>query len=373
MESKQTAQQSLNFAPLQSVVTKADVADFKARHKPAQKPISRAWVIVAIAAGAIFFLVILGAFSSVRGAGSLGISPSVVFIWLVALSGFAAIAYFSSRKRFETVIRLERFAIANGMRLRYDVQAPVFAGMIFDEGHSRKLKEALVLADGTELGNYQYVTGSGKNRSTHNFGYIRIPLTRSLPHMVLDARSNNLFGALSNLPDTFHRDQTLSLEGDFDKYFTLYAPKQYERDALYVFTPDVMAKLIDEGKGYDMEVIGKELYVYTSGRIDLSDQAVLSSVLGIVSTIAAELRDQTAHYADERVGDRSANVVAPQGARLKRGVNWFVVGGIVLFLGYQFVPSLLTRDGVMLLPLVMPMLFGVLAVIIVMKKMKGGQ
>lgn len=335
MEPKQTTSQSFDFVPLASPVTKADIADFKARHKPTTKTLSKVWSLLIVIAVVVFMMIFFGAIMSAQAASGKGIPPFMIFIWIASLFGFVALAYYSSRKRSETLVRLERFAKANSMRLRYDVPSPVFAGMIFDEGHSRKLKESLVMADGTEIGNYQYVTGSGKNRSTHSFGYIRIPLTRTLPHMVLDARSNNFFGALSNLPDTFHRDQTLSLEGDFDKHFTLYAPKQYERDALYVFTPDVMAKLIDEGKAYDMEVIGKELYVYTSGRIDIANQTVLSSVLGIISVIASELRDQTASYADERVGDSSANIVAPQGAQLKRGTNWLIVGIVATFIFFH--------------------------------------
>lgn len=335
MDTKQTTPVSINYAPLDSAVTKADIADFKARHKPTAKTLSKVWSLVIVVAVVVFMLIIFGAIMSAQAAGGKGIPPFMMFIWVASLFGFVAVAYFSSRKRSQTLVRLERFATANGMRLRYDVSSPVFAGMIFDEGHSRELKESLVMADGTELGNYQYVTGSGKNRSTHSFGYIRIPLARALPHMVLDARSNNLFGALSNLPDTFHRDQTLSLEGDFDKHFTLYAPKQYERDALYVFTPDVMAKLIDEGSKYDMEVIGKELYVYTSGRLNLTNRTSLQSLFTIISTIAGELRDQTAYYADERVGDRSANIVAPQGAQLRRGTNWLVVGIVVTFIFFH--------------------------------------
>ena len=147
--------------------------------------------------------------------------------------------------------------------------------------------------------------------------------------MVLDAKKNNMFGKISNLTDTFDRSQTLALEGDFNEYFTLYAPKQYERDALYVFTPDVMAKLIDNGAQFDMEVIDDELYIYKSGRIGLTDEAQLRSILSIFDTIAAELKDQTDYYADERVGDRAQNIVAVPGARLKHGVNWVVVAIVV--------------------------------------------
>ena len=62
-----------------------------------------------------------------------------------------------------------------------------------------------------------------------------------------------------------NRAQRLSLEGDFDDYFTLYCPETYERDALYLFTPDVMARLIDRVRGFDVEIIDDWLF-FTSSR-----------------------------------------------------------------------------------------------------------
>ncbi|MEO7546479.1 MAG: hypothetical protein ABIT21_09370 [Terrimesophilobacter sp.] len=74
-----------------------------------------------------------------------------------------------------------------------------------------------------------------------------------VPNMILDAKSNNFLW--TNLPQNFSRNQVLSLEGDFDKHFTLYCPKEYEHDALYVFTPDLMTRLIDHAAGYDVELV----------------------------------------------------------------------------------------------------------------------
>lgn len=77
----------------------------------------------------------------------------------------------------------------------------------------------------------------GNHRVAHKpFGYIRFKLPRRLPNMVLDANFNNS-AFKTTMPSTVRSDQKLSLEGDFDKYYTLYVPKQYETDALYVFTP----------------------------------------------------------------------------------------------------------------------------------------
>src|SRR5690606_15087483 len=131
-----------------------------------------------------------------------------------------------------------------------------YPGSIFDIGNGRHSfgNYRRPFAPELDIGSYRYTTGSGKNKSTHTWGYAAIKLPRKLPNMLLDARNNNsLFG--TNLPVSYRRDQVLSLEGDFDKYFTLYCPRQYERDALYVFTPDLMALLIDESAAFDVEIV----------------------------------------------------------------------------------------------------------------------
>ena len=130
-----------------------------------------------------------------------------------------------------------------------------------------------------------------------------------------------------NLPATFDKSQILSLEGDFDKYFTLYCPKEYERDALYVFTPDLMALLIDEAAPFDVEIVDDWMFVYSNVAFRTGDANLYARLFRIIDTVGAKALTQTDRYVDARVGDFSANVVAPQGARLKRGVS---VGAIVL-------------------------------------------
>lgn len=299
------------------------------------------WLLALVGAifAGVFSMMFVGSMLSAAGADTITVFIMVFIAWLGLIALLVAAVKWAQRLREEKLVKLHRFATAHGMTHVHDRNDPGYNGMVFDEGHSRVLNDALVMADGTEIGNYTYVTGSGKNRSTHTYAFIRIPLVRALPHMVLDAKKNNFFGLMSNLPDTFGKDQTLSLEGDFDTHFTLYAPKQYERDALYVFTPDVMAALIDNGSGYDMEAIDRDLYIYRNNHFDLLNGEQLSSLFKIVNTIANELRSQTKRYADERVGDRSANIIAPQGARLKKGVNWIVVGIVALFVGYHIAES----------------------------------
>ena len=217
-------------------------------------------------------------------------------------------------------------------------RVPELPGMIFGIGHSERIADQISHKQHFELANYYYVTGSGKNQQSHDWAYLKIPLKRRLPHMVLDAQKNNskVFGfSLSNLPVSFKKDQTLQLEGDFNNYFTLYAPKQYERDALYVFTPDLMALLIDETHQYDVEIIDDALYVYSPQPFAVHDPKVFEHLMKIVTIVGGKMINATDKYADERVVNADkANTVSSEGARLKHGVGWGIILTVIFVIMY---------------------------------------
>lgn len=174
-------------------------------------------------------------------------------------------------------------------------------------------------------------------------GYLAITLPRRMPHMILDARGNDpRFG--SSLPRPPVLDQHLSLEGDFDSHFRLFVPTGYERDALYVFTPDLMALVIDEAGDFDVELRDDRLFVYSRGGFRLQDPATWARFARIIEVVGAKALDRTDRYADERVGARDANVIAVEGTRLRR--RWWsspmgrialIGGGILLFVTAIFV------------------------------------
>jgi protein-S-isoprenylcysteine O-methyltransferase Ste14 len=260
----------------------------------------------------------------------------LVFIALVALAVFGirrAVARY-----WETSMRLTRFAQSNGLIYSPADRNPQYPGMIFGIGSSRIASHHLRSASGRYLniGNYKYTTGSGKNRTVHDWGFMALHLDRKLPHMVLDSRANNLVFGMSNLPAAFSKEQVLGLEGNFGDYFTLYCPQQYERDALYVFTPDLMADLIDEAAPFDVEIIDDWMFVYSSRQFVSTDPAIYQRLFRIVDTVGARTLSQTDRYVDERVADFAANTVAPQGLRLKRTVSVVAIVAVVLFVVFTF-------------------------------------
>jgi hypothetical protein len=256
---------------------------------------------------------------------------------IALLVGVVAVSirmYRNWRVSAEQRLRMRRFAMANGFSYAENSPGPSYPGAIFGLGSSRFVTDHFRTPEGRfiDFGNYAYVTGSGRSRTTHHWGFLAMHLDRALPHMLLDSRANNgIFGS-TNLPAVFRKDQVLSLEGDFDRFFTLYCPQEYERDALYVFTPDLMALLIDEAAPFDVEIVDQWLFVYSARPFPLADPATYQRLLRIVTTVGAKALSQTDRYVDERIGVFEANLVARSGQRLRRGVNWVGIAIIGLFL-----------------------------------------
>lgn len=273
-------------------------------------------VIFAVFTGSMLLVMIttvIGAFVSIsEGSGLVGgllmLVPFVVIGTIVAL---VLVAFLRGRRsRDERMYRLDGFARANAMSYLPQFDNPALPGMIFSLGGSRQATD-LVRGERprfVEFANYRYVTGSGKNRTTHAWGYVAVKLDVPLPHIVLDATGNNgLFG--SNLPQLFDKDQRLSLEGDFDRFFSLYCPAGYERDALYLFTPDIMARFIDNAAALDVEIVDDWLFLYAKRDFSTLDPATWAWLFSAVGALLDKLA-QWARWRDERLRAGAANPVA---------------------------------------------------------------
>ncbi|HYJ48499.1 MAG TPA: hypothetical protein VEX12_01165, partial [Microbacterium sp.] len=296
-------------------------------------PFGSAATVVPVVIGAALFLVFGSVFLTVVGSiisslasattGDMGVpflfSAFGALLPIVVVGGaLAAVIVYVARGTFgrqERSYRLDRFATANGMGYLPALASPALPGMIFSVGGSRAASD-LVRGEQprfVEFANYQYTTGSGKNRTTHRWGYVAIKLDVPLPHIVLDARSNNgLFG--SNLPATFDKDQRLSLEGDFDQHFSLYCPEGYERDALYLFTPDIMARFIDNAAALDVEIVDDWLFLYGKREFSGLDPATWAWLFSVVAVLLDKFA-QWARWRDERLqADAAAAAAAMPGA-----------------------------------------------------------
>lgn len=337
-------------------------------------------VLVAFVMLFVFGLIAIGLVGGVVAAVSgSGVSPAAALLPLVLtvllVAGVVALVWFAvARSRSDRGYRLDRFARANGMEWFPLSANPPLPGMIFSLGTDRK---ALDVVRGrhprfVEFGNHRYTTGSGKNQTTHQWGYVAVKLSSPLPHIVLDAKGNDsVFG--SNLPVSFHREQALSLEGDFDRYFTLYCPREYGRDALYLFTPDIMARFIDRAAALDVEIVDDWMFLYARRDFSTTDPQTWAWLFSVVGAFLDKFA-QWERWRDERLahlaslpapaapapGGTDAGAaalpfappaallrpppgVAQQGRRLRRGVAW----PVIILLGVMLLVTFLGNSGLL--------------------------
>jgi len=159
-----------------------------------------------------------------------------------------------------------------------------------------------------------------------------LPLTRTVPHLTLVPVAAGIEWATRRV-SAEARAQVISLEGDFDRHFTLYAPRDYTTDALYIFTPDVMAALIDHASGFSITLVDDRLIVRPLlGTFDLTDDALWRRLLAVLDSVAPEVAGQTLRYRDDRSEEPS--LVARPGRGLAGGLTvGRVVGSTAFLLG----------------------------------------
>lgn len=239
----------------------------------------------------------------------------------------------TKRKNIDKGVRIERFAKGNGWTYEYETKTLRHPSTVLSAGRDHVFMHVVQGAD-FQVAECMFITGSGRSERTHRYGYMALTLERALPHMLLDSKSNNmkLFGVeMSNLPIALSKDQVVSLEGDFGKYFTLYAPVDYGTDVRYVFTPDLMHVLIEESDSTDMEIVDDKLFVYF-GKHDLADPLFWERVNKLRATLGSKLVERVDRYTDDRTTDGS---VAAEGSRLKKSVPVLIII-VLLIYGIQF-------------------------------------
>jgi hypothetical protein len=220
-------------------------------------------------------------------------------------------------------------AAGRGWTFAAEAEPPSISGAVFGAIASGVVSD-LVTAPGFEFGTIAGFVGGSRTEQygtvtvTMNvatpvpvdYGFLSIRLPRPMPHFVVDATAND--GARSSLPIRIDGRQRVSLEGDFDDHFALYAPEGYDRDARYLFTPDVMALLIDETGDYDVELADDRLTVFTPTPWDLTDPTTWTRIDQLVGVLGGQAVRQASRYRDDRAGP--GEVVGSGGRRLDQGV-----------------------------------------------------
>jgi len=283
----------------------------------------------------------------------LAIASCIVLV--VAIPSFIRNLSKARRRRMDWAL-LARFADANGMRFGIRSADPNYPGLLFNKGHSRASTLHLFSPTGVlaDAGCYEYTTGSGKESTTYRWRFAAFRLPHPVPHLLLDAKANNgRWG--TNLPETFASSQRISLGEPFDSHYQLYAPEGYGRDAFQLLPPNVMEALLNTRVVYDIEMVDDWLFCYTGSAQDLTNpdtwrllETIANGVLGSIAPVVGRYSDPRAlaeTAGNTGYGPGTPVQVAPQGKRLRRGVNISAFIAFAIFLAYMILTRLLRLPG----------------------------
>ncbi|KQZ10988.1 hypothetical protein ASD23_02335 [Agromyces sp. Root1464] len=298
--------------------------------------------------------------SLLGSAASIGLGIATVWLfprfgWLVVLVGGLALALVVSGWRwwlvgFSRSARLARFANANGFAYADELRNDSRAGVGFPPG-KQNVGRASIFVDGAHgtflIGQNTMVTPRGESAVDFRrpFRFVELALPAAVPHVLLKNRRSRILPMIDGAAPNSVR---LGLEGDFDRSFTLYCPKGYERDALYLFTPNVMAALLDVARTAEVELVDRRMYVYLPARTPVWTPDGMRSVFDLVELLGRRVHRNAVRYADDRAEE--SGTVAQAGSRIRTAgrftgltVIWLLT--IVVSTGLILIgPALLARS-----------------------------
>ena len=184
-----------------------------------------------------------------------------------------------------------------------------------------------LIGDGFESARFRSVPdGRGYHSAglVDSFTFVRFDLPTFVPHLVVTGNRRSVLRA-AGLAIGSGRKLGGSIE--FDSVFTLHCPADYERDALYIFTPDLLALLIDHAPGCDLELVDNSAYLYFSREPKIWNERVADDLLAVVDRLRRKLERQTRSYAD---GTREREVGAGASSSSAAAASGVSLGGLRL-------------------------------------------
>lgn len=154
---------TIDYTPLTRHISKTDVQTFF-DSQGLSKKVKNTKIATIIMSGIIVLFILPTIFSG--GAKAIvGLGMALIVVALVV-----AIVLLIEH-RYKRAARFWYFARANNFSYRYFFSNPAYTGMIFQQGHSRHASNIIYVPESEsfaafEMGDYQYTTGSGKERES---------------------------------------------------------------------------------------------------------------------------------------------------------------------------------------------------------------
>lgn len=159
-----------------------------------------------------------------------------------------------------------KVAEINGWEYKSSSDPKEELGIMFQQGHSGTIFRRIDgVVDGRKfrMFNYTFTVGSGKYQRVYSYTVFAFKFNGSFPHIYLNNKHNSYSISIG---------EKIPLPSDFEKQFILSTPKKYEMEALEIFTPDILSKMLDKKFSHDVELVGSEVVLFIDGIVTSFEQ-----------------------------------------------------------------------------------------------------
>lgn len=173
-------------------------------------------------------------------------------------------------------------------------------GIMFQQGHSGTIFRRIDgVVDGRKfrMFNYTFIVGSGKYQRPYSYTVFAFKFNGSFPHIYLNNKHNSY---------SINIGEKVPIPSDFEKQFILSAPRKYEMEALEIFTPDVLIKMLDKKFYHDIELVGSEVILFVDGIVTSFEQ--LENGFNTALELEDLLDEKLDRFKFEKIGDMSHNL-----------------------------------------------------------------
>lgn len=198
-------------------------------------------------------------------------------------------------------LRCLEFAAANQLEYAPCTGIADYPGIIFRVGIARQTGQRIRSTSGPyfDLGTHRYQSGHDEKAILYEWRFAAFPLPGLLPYLMLNSRHDETLPG--DLGEFGVPDRIQTLDGVMDEYFTLYCRPRDRAEAFYVFTPDVMALLIDHARDLDVEVAGSWLFFYSRYRLQVTDPDTWARIAVLQEKIVPLISARARSYRNRHV------------------------------------------------------------------------
>lgn len=210
---------------------------------------------------------------------------------------FAALPFLFLYSVVRTQVKHEfmrQFASQLGLEYQRQAMVPNENAHFFNLGHRQKVEDYISGIKGgrpISIFNYHFTMGSSKRKRSYTYTVFNIDLPYTMPSAII-APNNGWFSRYNGIDMTSGK-HAVTLETELDKHLTLYVEPHFEVEALQIFTKEFLDQIATEWRGFYIELIDNNIYIYSNRMIQR--KADMENMFALMEAIIEHTQNMLEH------------------------------------------------------------------------------